>query len=54
LETDILGGKNAGMRTALVLTGVSTQDSLLASEIQPDFVLKTLEQLTSVLEGIES
>ncbi|MGV8027265.1 MAG: HAD-IIA family hydrolase [Anaerolineaceae bacterium] len=45
LETDILGGFNAGCKTALVLTGVSTRQDLLNWSPKPDFVLDNLMQL---------
>jgi 4-nitrophenyl phosphatase len=38
LETDILGGKNAGVTTILVLSGISSREELEASPYQPDFV----------------
>ena len=38
LETDIEMGRRGGTCTALVLTGVTTPESLAASPIQPDFV----------------
>jgi len=49
LETDILGGKRAGLPTALVLTGVTTEDLLDQSDIQPDWVFRDLEELSSEL-----
>lgn len=49
LETDILGGKRAGIATALVLTGVSGHDDLLTSEIHPDAVFKDLIHLAQAL-----
>ena len=45
LETDIRMGREAGMATALVLTGVTTPALLAASEIQPDYVLRRLDEL---------
>lgn len=42
LETDILGGKNAGCKTALLLSGVTGTDDLSSSEIRPDFIANTL------------
>jgi len=45
LETDILMGQEAGMATAVVLTGVTTPELLAASEIQPDYVLRRLDEL---------
>lgn len=46
LETDILGGQNAGMRTSLVLTGVTRRDDLDASSIKPDWVFEDLPHAT--------
>ena len=48
LETDILMGKNAGMSTALVLTGVTKQDALTSSSIVPDFVLKSISEVSGL------
>ncbi len=42
LETDIKMGKNVGMKTALVLTGVTKKEEVDNSEIKPDFVLDSL------------
>lgn len=47
LETDILGGKNAGCRTALVLSGVTMLEDISASEIKPDIVAKNLTELVA-------
>ncbi len=49
LETDILGGKRAGIATALVLTGVSGRDDLRASEIHPDAIFDDLIHLSQDL-----
>ena len=45
LETDILGGHNAGLTTILVLSGVTTSDDLAASPIQPDLVFDDITAL---------
>jgi phosphoglycolate/pyridoxal phosphate phosphatase family enzyme len=45
LETDIRMGREAGMATAVVLTGVTTPELLAASDIQPDYVLYRLDEL---------
>ncbi len=45
LETDIRMGREAGMATAVVLTGVTTPDVLAQSEIEPDFVLRRIDEL---------
>lgn len=42
LETDILGGRNAGLDTALVLTGVSTREKIAASGIDPTWIFADL------------
>jgi 4-nitrophenyl phosphatase len=38
LETDILGGIRAGVKTILVMSGVTTPEQLAASDYQPDWV----------------
>jgi 4-nitrophenyl phosphatase len=45
LETDILAGINAGMRTVLVLTGASSIGDIELSGIQPDTILDSLVDL---------
>ena len=47
VETDILGGKRAGLRTALVLTGITQPDEVpgLAPDLRPDYVFNNLEEL---------
>ncbi|MGO4385148.1 HAD-IIA family hydrolase [Specibacter sp. RAF43] len=47
LDTDILGGNNAGMATALVLTGVDSGETALRARTaeRPDFILETLADL---------
>jgi glycerol-1-phosphatase len=47
LDTDILGGNNAGMDTAAVLTGVDTVESILAarSAERPRYLLSNLGEL---------
>lgn len=42
LDTDVLMGKNFGMRTALVLTGYTKREDLEKSTIKPDYVLEGL------------
>jgi 4-nitrophenyl phosphatase len=50
LETDILGGQNAGVRTILVLSGVTGPDELAASPIQPDLIFDDIAALTRAWE----
>ena len=45
LETDILGGKNAGLSTILMLSGVATAEELAASPVQPDLVFDDISAL---------
>jgi 4-nitrophenyl phosphatase len=52
LETDILGGRRAGMPTALLLTGVTSREGLQASEIHPDVVLEDLPELSAWLSTL--
>jgi len=48
LETDIQGGKNAGMKTILVETGVDNQASVVTKGIQPDLVVRNLPELVAI------
>jgi 4-nitrophenyl phosphatase len=47
LDTDILGGKRAGLTTALVLTGVTTKQEAIDAEIEckPDYIIATINEL---------
>jgi 4-nitrophenyl phosphatase len=45
LETDILGAQRAGLKTALMLTGVTSPDLAASSEIQADGVFESLPTL---------
>jgi ribonucleotide monophosphatase NagD (HAD superfamily) len=45
LETDILMGVQAGMSTALVLTGVTKREALDHSPVVPDFVLNSITEV---------
>ncbi len=42
LDTDVVMGKNFGMKTALVLTGYTKQEDIEKSRIKPDYVLDGL------------
>jgi NagD protein len=48
LETDILMGQQAGMGTALVLTGVSRREDLADALVQPNYVLESVAELLQV------
>jgi NagD protein len=45
LETDVQMGLNAGMATALTLTGATGETELAASAIRPTYVLRQLAEL---------
>jgi NagD protein len=45
LETDILMGQEAGMPTALALTGATSESTLSSAVIQPTYVLRQLGDL---------
>jgi 4-nitrophenyl phosphatase len=49
LDTDIEGGQRAGLKTGLVLTGVTDQSGLDASQIKPTWVFPDLASLTAAL-----
>lgn len=57
LETDIAMAARAGMRSAMVLTGISTEADLRAARAQgdvplPDYVLPDLRGLPGLLDGL--
>jgi len=45
LNTDIVGGINFGIKTALTLTGLTTRKILKQSNITPDYIIKDLSYL---------
>ncbi|KAJ3291824.1 hypothetical protein HK104_005784 [Borealophlyctis nickersoniae] len=45
LDTDIAFGQHGGLKTLLVMTGVTTEKKLRESSIQPDFFIKSLGHL---------
>ncbi len=47
LNTDILGGQRAGLKTILMTTGVDTEAAITAKGIQPDAVFDSLETLVA-------
>lgn len=49
IETDMLMGQNAGMRTAWVKTGVSRPEDLEKSEIKVDYVLDSIASIQDYL-----
>ena len=56
LDTDILGGNNAGFATVAVLTGVDTRESILAARTleRPDYLINDLTDLYRPYPVVES
>jgi arabinose operon protein AraL len=52
LETDILMGQQAGIHTALVLTGVSRREDVALASYPPEFVLPDMYHLVKLVEGL--
>ncbi|WP_210481775.1 HAD-IIA family hydrolase [Naasia sp. SYSU D00948] len=55
LDTDILGARRAGIRSAHVLTGIDTGKQLIAAapDMRPDFLLEDLRQLAEPYPVVE-
>jgi len=55
LDTDILGGNNAGFATVAVLTGVDTRESILAARTaeRPDYLINDLSDLYRPYPAVE-
>jgi 4-nitrophenyl phosphatase len=51
LETDILGAIRTGIRSIMVLTGISSEEDLQASEYQPTWVMPDLRAVTQALRN---
>ncbi|MFW6068610.1 MAG: HAD-IIA family hydrolase [Chloroflexota bacterium] len=49
LETDIAGAQAAGLKTIMLLSGVTNRQKLESSDVKPDFVYDNIEDLTSNL-----
>ncbi len=49
IATDVLGAARLGMRTAVVLTGVTSREDLARAPVQPDLVAADLEELLGKL-----
>jgi 4-nitrophenyl phosphatase len=51
LDTDIAGAQRAGLKSILVLSGVTKPEVLAASSIQPDWVFPSIRELADALES---
>ena len=51
LETDILMGQQAGMRTAALLSGATSREEVALMETPPDFVLANVGEIPRVVFG---
>ena len=45
LDTDVIGARNVGLDSALVLTGVATLKEVEASQVKPGYILRSLNEL---------
>jgi len=50
IYTDIACGKNAGISTALVLSGEATLDDVKESDIKPDFIFDSIKKIYEALK----
>lgn len=53
LDTDILGGQNAGISTILMISDPNIEDELRSSDIKPDYIIKSLEELFVDISELE-
>lgn len=49
LDTDILGAVRAGIRSLLVLSGISTESDMIELDYAPNWVMQDIQALTQVL-----
>ena len=49
LETDIMAGINAGIRTALILTGVSSREDVASATAKPTWIVKDYNELERLI-----
>ena len=50
VDTDIPAGKNAGVRTAFILTGLSRREDLSRATAQPDWIINNYNELTKIIQ----
>jgi len=49
LHTDIPAGQAAGIRSALILTGVSSREDIAAAPVEPTWVVENYAELTALV-----
>jgi len=49
LDTDILGAVNAGMRSIMVLTGISSEEDIKQVDYKPDWLMADIIEVAAVL-----
>jgi 4-nitrophenyl phosphatase len=52
LETDILGGRNAGLTTLLVLSGITDRATALTHEIKADYIFADIREVAATLSTL--
>ncbi len=53
LDTDIAGASRAGLKTILVLSGISTEEDLASSPVKPDVVCSDIHELVATWEQLD-
>lgn len=51
LETDIAGAQQVGLKSILVLSGITQKDELPGASVQPDFVFENIEEISRVINS---
>ena len=51
MDTDVISGLESGMSTVLVLSGVSTEETLKTYAYRPSIVLKGVGEIVKMAEG---
>lgn len=54
LETDILGGQRAGLKTIMVTTGVDSEETISRKGIEPDAVYGGIDTLVEAWQAVRS
>ena len=50
LDTDILAGNRAGIRTVLMLTGISSREDLDGTDVNPTWVVEDFAELSAIVD----